>query len=56
MTAFTFSQVYYIGLKGDFSEGQRVGVVNAVYEARPMMKDHKQDVKEHGMDSRNQGF
>ena len=40
--------VYYIGLKGEFTEAKRVGVVNAVYEARPMMQDHKQDVKEQG--------
>ena len=37
------TKVYWIGLKGEFSEAQRTGVVNAVYEARPMMQDHKQN-------------
>lgn len=40
--------VSYIGLKGEFTAANRIGVVNAVYEARPMMEDHKQDVKEEG--------
>jgi hypothetical protein len=40
------TQIYYIGLKGEFTKENRAGVVNCVYEARPMMKDHKQDVKE----------
>ncbi len=42
------TKVHYIGLKGEFTQANRSGVVNAVYEARPMMKDHKQDVKEEG--------
>ena len=29
----------------------RTGVVNAVYESRPMMEDHKQDVKDLGLHS-----
>lgn len=37
------TKIYWIGLKGEFSEAQRTGVVNAVYESRPMMQDHKQD-------------
>ena len=37
------TKIYWIGLKGEFSEAQRTGVVNAVYEARPMMQDHKQN-------------
>jgi hypothetical protein len=40
------TQIYYIGLKGEFTKATRTGVVNAVYEARPMLKDHKQDVKD----------
>ena len=36
------TKVYYIGLRGEFFEAARTGVVNAVYESRPMMKDHKQ--------------
>ena len=40
------TKIYWIGLKGEFTEAQRTGVVNAVYEARPMLKDHKQDTKE----------
>ena len=42
------TKIYYIGLKGEFTPSNRVGVVNAVYEARPMMEDHKQDVKQEG--------
>ena len=37
------TKIYWIGLKGEYTEAQRTGVVNAVYEARPMMQDHKQD-------------
>ncbi|TRY61791.1 hypothetical protein TCAL_11237 [Tigriopus californicus] len=40
------TKVYYIGLKGEFFKSNRVGVVNTVYEARPMMEDHKQDLKD----------
>jgi len=40
------SKIYYIGLKGEWTAANRVGVVNAVYEARPMMQDHKQDTGE----------
>ncbi len=50
------TKVYYIGLKGDFMRAQRTGVVNAVYESRPMMEDHKQDLKDLGMSSNNPGF
>ena len=38
--------IFLICLKGEFTKENRAGVVNCVYEARPMMKDHKQDVKE----------
>ena len=37
------TKIYWIGLKGEFTEAVRTGVVNAVYEARPMLQDHKQD-------------
>jgi len=40
------TKVYYIGLKGEFTKAERTGVVNAVYEARPMIGDHKADNKE----------
>ena len=40
------TQIYYIGLKGEFTQGHRTGVVNAVYEARPMLEDHKQDARQ----------
>ena len=40
------TRIYYIGLAGEFTKATRVGVVNAVYEARPMMEDHKVDEKE----------
>merc|ERR1719356_1374623 len=40
------TKVYYIGLRGEFTKAERTGVVNAVYEARPMIGDHKADNKE----------
>jgi len=40
------TKIYYIGLSGEWTAATRVGVVNAVYESRPMMQDHQQDVKE----------
>ena len=40
------TEIHYIGLKGEFTPGHRTGVVNAVYEARPMLEDHKQDLRE----------
>lgn len=50
------TKVYYIGLRGEFFEAARTGVVNAVYESRPMLEDHKQDVDAFGMKSDNAGF
>ena len=47
------TKIYWIGLKGEFTEAQRTGVVNAVYEARPMLKDHKQDTKEENFSTGN---
>lgn len=40
------TRIYYIGLAGEWTPSNRVGVVNAVYEARPMMEDHKVDEKD----------
>ena len=40
------TKIFYIGLAGEFSQANRVGVVNCVYEARPMMEDHKTEEKE----------
>ena len=50
------TKVYYIGLRGEFFEAARTGVVNAVYESRPMLEDHKQDVDGFGMKSDNAGY
>ena len=43
------TEIHYIGLKGEFTPGHRTGVVNAVYEARPMLEDHKQDLRENNL-------
>ena len=40
------TRIFYIGLAGEFTQVNRVGVVNCVYEARPMMEDHKTEEKE----------
>jgi len=45
------TKIYYIGLCGEWTKSDRVGVVHAVYEARAMMEDHKQDVKDGGVSS-----
>ena len=42
------TKIFYIGLKGEFSEANRIGVVNAVYEARPLKQDHKNPLEEKG--------
>jgi hypothetical protein len=42
------TKIYYIGLKGEFTEANREGVVNTVYESRPMMQDHKNPLEEKG--------
>ena len=45
------TKIYYIGLSGEWTKAERVGVVHPVYEARPMMEDHKQDLKDGGVSS-----
>ncbi|XP_072169818.1 PITH domain-containing protein 1-like [Diadema setosum] len=40
------SKIYYIGLRGEFSEAQRQGVLLVSYEAMPNPKDHKTDLTE----------
>ena len=41
------TKVCYIGLKGDFTEAQKRGVVICNYESRPQLKDHQQDTKDY---------
>jgi len=45
------TKIYYIGLSGEWTKSERVGVVHAVYEARAMPQDHTQDVKDTGVNS-----
>ena len=56
MSHLSIHYIHYIGLRGEFFEAARTGVVNAVYESRPMLEDHKQDVDAFGMKSDNAGF
>ncbi|XP_069684228.1 PITH domain-containing protein GA19395 [Periplaneta americana] len=37
------TKIYYIGLRGEFSEAHRHGVTICTYEARPNVADHKAD-------------
>lgn len=40
------TKIYYIGLKGEFSEAHRHGVTICTYEARPNVFDHKNPLDE----------
>ncbi|KAJ8935745.1 hypothetical protein NQ314_012671 [Rhamnusium bicolor] len=40
------TRIYYIGLKGEFSECHRHGVTICTYEARPMAEDHENPINE----------
>lgn len=40
------SKIFYIGLRGEFSQAPHQGVVIANYEARPMAEDHKNPLNE----------
>lgn len=42
------SEIYFIGLKGDFIEHRKKAVVDAVYEAKPMPEDHRVPGDEQG--------
>ena len=39
-------RIYYIWLAGDVTAANRVGMVNCVYKARPMIEDHKINKRE----------
>ncbi|KAG5897260.1 hypothetical protein JTB14_013161 [Gonioctena quinquepunctata] len=41
------TKIYYIGLKGEFSEGHYHGVTICTYESRPMPEDHKSPIDEY---------
>uniref|UniRef100_A0A0X3PW28 PITH domain-containing protein 1 n=1 Tax=Schistocephalus solidus TaxID=70667 RepID=A0A0X3PW28_SCHSO len=38
------TKIHYIGLRGDFSEAQRQGIVLTNYEVTPNISDHKADI------------
>ncbi|KAK9687249.1 PITH domain [Popillia japonica] len=40
------TRIYYIGLRGDFTEGHRHGVTICAYEARANISDHKNPLDE----------
>lgn len=42
------TKIHYIGLKGDFMEARRQGIVIANYELKPNIADHKADLLNEG--------
>lgn len=40
------TRVYYIGLRGEFTEAHRHGVTICCYEARPNVFDHKNPIED----------
>jgi len=38
------TKIYYIGLSGEWTKSDRVGVVHTVYETMPGIEDHKNDI------------
>lgn len=41
------TKVYYIGLRGEFTQAHRHGVTICTYEARPNISDHKTENIDH---------
>lgn len=40
------TKIYYIGLKGEFTEAHHHGVTICTYEARPVAEDHKNPLED----------
>lgn len=38
------TKIFYIGLCGEWTKADRIGVVHTVYETMPGIQDHKQDL------------
>lgn len=39
------TRIYYIGLRGEYSQAHRHGVTICTYEARPNISDHKNSLE-----------